>query len=238
LEITLLAKSAEQVPVNEFVSYDLTITNRGDGVARNIVVEDRFDQGLKHPGDTRNVLAVTKSVRDLAPNDAETIQLPFQVVAAGQHCHDLTVTADGADRATARGCITGIAPAATALEVRVSGPRRATVGDVATFSVGIRNTGTTAASNVEVRIQYPAEVEPILEGGAQRLPDGSVLVRLDSLAATERRALPIRGQCRGPSNNACVRVNVSAGGANSYDQACVEILPAISGTFPGATGTP
>jgi uncharacterized repeat protein (TIGR01451 family) len=240
LEITLVERSAKQVAVNEFAKWDLTITNRGDGVARNIVVEDRFDQGLTHPNDTSNVHAVKTDVRPLAPNDTETLPLTFQVVAAGQLCHDVTVTADGPLRETERGCVTGIAPAATALAVRVSGPRRATVGDVAKFNIVIRNTGSTNAANVEVRLEFPAEIEPLPENDAQRLADGSVVMRLSGdLAATERRELPIRGQCRGPSNNACIRVNVSAaGGTNSYDQACVEILPAISGSLPGATGSP
>ena len=239
LEITLRATSAEQVPVGEYVSYELLITNRGDGVARNIGVRDRFDQGLRNPGDTRNTHVIdSTNVRELAPNDSQTFTLTFQVVEPGQQCHDVTVTADGADTATARGCATGIQ--AAALEVKVSGPRRSTIGDVVDFSIGIRKTGAAPAANVELRIQYPAEIEPVLESGAQRLPDGSVGIRLDrELTATERRVLRVRGQCRGASNNACVRVNATAqGGANSYDQACVEILQPMSSPPPGVGGTP
>jgi uncharacterized repeat protein (TIGR01451 family) len=234
LEINLRLTTPDQVAVGEFVSYDLTVTNRGDGVARSIRVRDRFDQGLTNPGDTRNAHVIeTSNIRDLQPNESQTVPLTFQVVAPGQQCHEVTVTAEGADEARQRGCVTGMQ---TALEVKVSGLRSRIVGEVADFNVTIRNIGTSTASQVELRVQYSQEIDPVLDAGAEKLPDGSVLVRLaGSLAPNERRVFRLQGRCRGPSNRACARATVNAlGGAESVDEWCLEILPAMSSPPPGA----
>ena len=49
LEVTLSGPTPAQVAVGENVSFNLTVTNRGDGVAQHIKVSDRFDRGLRHP---------------------------------------------------------------------------------------------------------------------------------------------------------------------------------------------
>ena len=48
LEASIGPRELDQVAVGEFASFELTVTNRGDGVARNIFVTDRFDRGLRH----------------------------------------------------------------------------------------------------------------------------------------------------------------------------------------------
>ena len=54
LEVNLRAAGPEQVSVGEYAGFDLTVTNRGDGVANNVRVSDRYDRGLKHPSAATN----------------------------------------------------------------------------------------------------------------------------------------------------------------------------------------
>jgi uncharacterized repeat protein (TIGR01451 family) len=235
LELTLRPTSAEQVAVGQYVGYELTITNRGDGVARHIELVDRFDAGLSHIGDTLKEHVVKNSkIRELAPNDSEKIPLDFQVVAAGRQCHEVTVTADGAEPVRRQACCTGIQ---AALEVKITGILRRVVGEVAEFSVAVRNTGSSGAAGVELRVQFDQAIEPIIDTGVERLPDGSIIVRLDrELAANEKRVFRLQGRCRAPSAHACARATVmAAGGASSQDEACLEILPAIPASAPGGT---
>jgi uncharacterized repeat protein (TIGR01451 family) len=226
IEATLRATSPEQVAIGQFVSYELTITNRGDGVARNVKVTDEFDTGLTHEGDVRNTHNIEKPVRDLAPNDSERVTLTFKLVESGRQCHRVTVTADGADPQKLQGCAAAIQ---AAIGVKISAPVRRVVGEVAEFSATIRNTGTSPATNVELRVQFDPAIEPVIESGVSRLDDGSVAIRLDrELAASERRVFRLQGRCRNPSTHACVRASVTAlGGAVSQDEACLEILPAM-----------
>jgi hypothetical protein len=148
----------------------------------------------------------------------------------------VTVSADGAIPAKQQACATGTQ---ASLEVRISGERTRIVGETTTFTVSIRNTGSTAAANVELRVAFdPAQsIEPIVESGMERLQDGSILVRLNGeLAPDEKRSgLRLQGRCRVPSAHACARATVSSmGGANSQDEACLEILPTNPAAAPGA----
>jgi uncharacterized repeat protein (TIGR01451 family) len=226
------------VPVGQFVSYELTITNRGDGVARNIKVVDRFDPGLTHEGDLKNTHVIEKSgIRELAPNDSERIALTFKLVDGGRQCHQVTVTADGSEPATQQACVTAIQ---AAIGVKISGPHRRVVGEVAEFNAAVTNTGSSAATNVVLRVQFDQAIEPVIESGVSRLDDGSVAVQLDrELAPNERRVFRLQGRCRNPSTHACAKATVTAlGGAVSQDEACLEILPALPSSPPPGPGGP
>lgn len=238
LEVTLRPTGPEQVGVGEYVVYDLTIANRGDGPARHIEVRDRFDQGLKNSMDSQHTnLIRNTTLRDLAPNDQQTIQLAFQVIAPGKQCHDLTVTADGAEPFTQRNCVTGIQ---ASLNVKVSCDRSRIVGQNVEIKVSVRNVGSNPATQIDVRIQLDKAIQPFIENGAERLPDGSLDYRLTGqLAPNEVRVLSFQGRCVSPSNKACARATVTAsGGGTSQDEACVEILPEISGSTPLGPGPP
>jgi uncharacterized repeat protein (TIGR01451 family) len=238
IEATMRATSAEQVAVGQFVSYELTIANRGDGVARNVKVADEFDAGLTHEGDVRNTHNIEKAVRDLAPNDSERVTLTFKLVEGGRQCHRVTVTADGSDPAKQQGCVTAVQ---AAIGVTIRAPIRRVVGEVAEFNVAIRNTGTSAATNVVLRVQFDpaAAIEPVIENGLSRLEDGSVAVQLGELAANEKRVFPLRGRCRNPSTRALARASVTAlGGAVSQDETTLEILPAMPDSPPPGAGGP
>jgi uncharacterized repeat protein (TIGR01451 family) len=223
--------------VGQYVGYELTITNRGDGVARHIQLVDRFDAGLSHIGDTLKEHVVKNlKIRELAPNDSEKIPLDFQVIAAGRQCHEATVTADDADPARQQACCTGIQ---AALEVTIRGILRRVVGEVAEFSVSVRNTGSSGAAGVVLRVQFDQSIEPVIDTSFERLSDGSIVVRLDrELATNEKRMFRLQGRCRAPSAHACAKATVTAaGGASSVDEACLEILPAIPASATG-TGAP
>lgn len=236
LDVSMRPVSPEQVAVGEYVGYELSITNRGDGVARHIQVRDTFDKGLRHPSAPNENSVVNSNIRELAPNDSETVRLTLQLIEPGEHCHDVTVTADGADPATQHACATGVQ---AALEVKITGPRSRVVGETAEFSVVVRNTGATAAGNVELVIKCDPAIVPFVEA-SERLPDGGVLIRVDrGIAPNERRVFRVHGRCQAASNHACARASATAlGGANSVDEACLEILPARSGEAPSGFGTP
>ncbi|HEX5472737.1 MAG TPA: hypothetical protein VFW73_12675 [Lacipirellulaceae bacterium] len=232
LEISLRATGPEQVAVGEYVEYELTITNRGDGVAQHIEVRDRFDPGLRSPGVQNTHLIKNANIRDLVPNESQTIKLPFQVIAPGQQCHDVAVAADGVEPVGQHACVTGLQ---ASLNVKVTAPVSRVVGETVQFSVAVKNVAASAAANVEIRFQCDTAIDLSVEQGIQRLPDGSLLVRLDrGLAANEQRVFPFHGQCKVPSDHVCARATVTAlGGVNSVDEACFQILPALSGAVPG-----
>jgi uncharacterized repeat protein (TIGR01451 family) len=227
LEVQLNRSTPEQVAVGGFARFTVTVTNAGDGPARGIRIRDRFDRGLRHEHAQPGESAIDyPGMRDLAPGESETIPLTFEVVEGGTQCHDVTVTAEGAEPATGRGCVTG-QPAA--LEVSANGPRSRVVGQIAEFSAVIKNVGGVAATNVEVVVRCDEPLEPSrAEQGHERLPNGDLVLRFNDLEPNERRTFRMEALCRSQSNNACARFIVTAdGGATAAAEACVEILPQL-----------
>jgi uncharacterized repeat protein (TIGR01451 family) len=231
LEVILRARSAEEVAVGQNVEYEVTITNRGDGVARNIKLVAHFDAGLEHLMDTLHTHQIGKTdIRALAPNDSERIPLAFKVVASGRQCHQVTVSADGVEPQTREGCINGTQ---AAIGVKIDGVHQSVVGAVAEFSILVRNTSSNPANDVVLRVQLDPAIEPIVEGGFIRMEDGSVALKLGQLAASEKRSFRLRTSCRNPSTHACATASVTAlGGVVSQDQKCLEILPAMPNSPP------
>ncbi len=204
LEATLRTTSTNQVTVGGYARFDLTVTNRGDGVARHVLITARFDRGLRHPNAKPNeysVVYTSDDLKELEPNESQSIPLTFQVVDGGTQCTDVTVTADGAEAVSQRGCVTA---RQAALEVSVTGPRSQVVGDAAKFNVTVRNVSDVAATNIELVIHCdPAILPTMAEKGSQLLADGGILLKIDRLEAAERRTFGMEGQCRTASNKAC-----------------------------------
>jgi uncharacterized repeat protein (TIGR01451 family) len=204
------------------------------------MVEDKFDQGLTHLKDLDNthlIKTTPNQIRDLAPNDSERVPLTFTMVAPGRQCHYVTVTADNnATPVKLQACATGTQ---AALAVQISAERVRDVGEVATFNVTIRNTGSSPAENVVLRVQFDPAVEPVIENDVKRLDDGSVSVQLDRLAANERRVIPLHGRCRTQTLHARARATVTAlGGAESVDETNLEIRQPNTAPPPGIPGGP
>jgi uncharacterized repeat protein (TIGR01451 family) len=236
LGVDLRLVSSSQVAVGEFARFELIISNSGDGTARGVKIRDDFPPGLRHdkaqPGETS---IVSTEVFDLPPNQSKTMYLTFEVVAEGQHCHTVTVTADGVDAVSKQECLSGITPSFTSFQV--VGPVSRTVGEKAEFNVLIKN-GNLPAKNVAVVLKFDPALEliPAADSRYERLQDGSIMLRIGDLAANEQRTFkdqPIEAQCKLDNRNACVHADLTVGGAFVlHAQECVDILPA----GPGALG--
>ena len=238
LEITLRNAGPDQVAVGDYAAFELVVTNRGNAVARHIVITDRFDRGLRHPSAQPNEYTVTNATMGaLPPNESATVRPTFQVVDGGQQCHEVTVTADGAAAVSQRACVTA---RQAALEVTIDLPRRGTVGASEKFSAVVKNTGDVPATNIELAVHCdPAIVLTAAERGHEPLPDG-FLLKIDRLIPNERRTVIMQGMYRSPSNKACARALVTAdGGVSVADEECVEILPPqdAAGSAGGAAAT-
>jgi hypothetical protein len=239
LEVNLRRTTPEQVAIGDFASFQVTVTNRGDGTARGIKIRAEFDRGLSHQEAKPNEFAVDyPGMRDLPPGDSETIPLTFQVVAGGTQCHEVTVAADGAQTASARGCVTA---RQASLEIDLRGHRSRVVGQTAEFKAVIRNIADVAATNIELVARCDAPLEPSrAERGHERLPDGGIVLRIEKMEAREQRTFSMEALCRSPSTSACNRITVTAdGGLTAAAEACVEILPVPppEGTVGGAPQT-
>jgi hypothetical protein len=235
LDLQVRRETAEQVAVGEFARFQVTVTNLGTGTARNAQFRARFDRGLSHdkapPGEYE---IVSEATFDLAPNESKTMPLTFLVVAGGNQCHEVTVTAQDTEPVRATGCVTG---AQATLAVTATGPRTRVVGEIGEFRATIRNTGDVEAKNVELVVRFDPPLEPeLVPPGHERLQDGGILIRIPSLAPGTPQEFNMTARCRSSSNSACAKFFVTAeGGVLAASEACVEILPPRpAGAEPGA----
>jgi uncharacterized repeat protein (TIGR01451 family) len=238
LIVQVTRTSPEQVKVGDFASFDVIVTNRGTATAHKIELLDQFDRGLKHPSAQPNEYAIKyPGMKDLAPGESSRVALTFEVVASGQQCHTVTVSADTGSPATDRGCVTAVAakaPIAPALEVSKVAPTRQYVGETAKFKIVIKNSGQVPVTRLEVLDQYDAAFSPRpIDGGSQTVGPGRILWRIDRLDHDERREFNVEAACVTPtssSNRTCTRVTVTADdGVNTTQEKCVEVLPLAAG---------
>ncbi len=231
LDVTLRRLGTEAIAVGDYVSFEVTVTNKGDGTARKIEVRDRFDRGLAHPSAKPGEFSVEYlGMRDLAPGESAKLPSPltFQVVAAGQQCHDVTVSAEGVTPVTRSACISTQQPT---IEVSVTGERLHVIGENASFNIVVRNTGDVAATNLEVVSVCDAGLTPTAtEEGHEPLGGGGILYRIDRLEIGEKRTFRLVAQCTAPGNNVCNHVTVKSGGREIRGaDACLEIRPQLPG---------
>jgi uncharacterized repeat protein (TIGR01451 family) len=224
LDVQMTNVGPTSVAVGEYARFNLTVTNRGETAARNILVLDRFAPGLRHEEDRRNELAVKyEGMSDLAVGESASVALSFQVVAAGEQCHTATVSADGAEAVTRQACVRGVS---ATLGVTINGPRRRVVGETAEFEVVIRNDSDVPATNVEVIHQLDSAYRAQLtDPGMQQQADGSIRFRVGQINARQTRTYRMTAQCAASKASACHLVTVTAdGGVVQAAQSCPEIV--------------
>jgi uncharacterized repeat protein (TIGR01451 family) len=224
LEVRVTNVGPEAVSVGEFVSFDVSVTNRGDSPARNILIYDRFDTGLSHEEDRlrRNAIEYGE-MPDLAPGEPRTVALTFRVIAAGRQCHQVTVSADGAAPVTAEpACVVG---RQASLQVRLDSVLRQVVGQPVEFRINVRNVSDVPATNIEITQQFAPALQPVPAADQQLAPDGSIRIRIDRLNPNELRQFITQARCVSASASACSRATVSAeGGVAQPSDACLEIV--------------
>ena len=149
-------------------------------------------------------------------------------MAAGQHCHEVTVTAKDASPVSRRACIN---TQQSTIEVSVTGERLRDVGENASFNIVVRNTGEVAATNLEVIAKCDPGLTPTdTEEGYEALGDGSILYRIARLEIGTRRAIRLVARCDAPGINVCNHVTVKSGGREIRGaEACLEIRPQLPG---------
>jgi uncharacterized repeat protein (TIGR01451 family) len=238
LEIDVQSETPSQLTIGEYAKFVIVISNRGNATARRVIINAEFPPGLQHPGkpgETKIAFDPVPAI-DILPNESKTVPLTFEVMAEGQHCHTVTVTADGAESVSKQGCVRGIKP--TFESFKIIGPESRTVGEKAEFRIVIKN-GNLPAQNVAVRLTFDPALEPIVpsDPSYEVLQNGDILLKVGDVVANEQRTFPppaIEARCRSDKDNACVQADLMVGGAFALThQSCVSILPAA----PAGTGT-
>lgn len=244
LKVQVEQLSAGPFRAGSEVEYRITIVNQGNTVARNVKIVDEFDIGLEtdiaNPGEQ---FFKSDPPFDLGPGDSKALPpIRFRITQAGRLSHNVIASADNAESNSARAFLTadsgggfgsGEGAIEPTLSVTMVGPERHTVGEDAYFRVVIRNSGTSAATNVRITTDFDAELKPETATEPIDLPHynstGQIRWQFNRLEAGKELVQEIYCKCKAASASTCGRVEVAADGLSQakFDQKCIEIRPQL-----------
>jgi uncharacterized repeat protein (TIGR01451 family) len=238
--LTVRMDGPQTAQVGERVQYTITVTNRGDETVKNVNVTDRYDAGFRHDVAPSPIL---RALGDLAAGQSRDFAVTLTVVQAGQLCHTLDVTGDGGHTASIRKCL-----AATerprpqpipSMTVTKTGPAQMKVGESATFTVQVHNTGRTPLANVRISDQFQSNFRPSsATGGYEPMVDGTVVWKIGTIPVGGSVTRHVAATAIAASNSACSRVTVTADpDLRQTKEACVKIV-AVPRTEPVVPSLP
>ena len=232
----------DAVEMGREAKFLVEITNIGTTALSNITASDTFDPGLQHLQGERSPIVQARAV-SLAPGQSDRFAVSFIVIQPGRHCHRMDVTADGGQRASARGCVTGTQSATPApspapspsvlppqLGLRFNGPASRRAGEVAEYFVELTNTGGSAATNVVIGVQYGVNLQ-LKEASRGHRDDLRRLTtgwRVVQIAAGETVSRQLNCLCLNPDDRATVRATVAS------DQTAAKTAEFVTQIAPGA----
>jgi uncharacterized repeat protein (TIGR01451 family) len=232
----------EAAEVGREAKFLIDVTNNGPTAVTNVTATDTFEPGLSHTGGERSPLV--RPIPIIQPGQTERFAISFVVAQPGRHCHRLDVTADGGHAAGARACVTGTAAVVTPpqLSVRVSGPPSNRTGEVAPYSVEIKNNGTAPATNVVLTINWGANLQltEATSGHDDNISQLMTRWRIAQLATGETQTRRLNFVCRAPDpQGAIVRATVASDQTSAVmNQAATMISSGVAGPQPPQSAAP
>jgi uncharacterized repeat protein (TIGR01451 family) len=241
LEVTVSRDGSGPVRVGDVIPLTIAVKNTGEAPATGIVVFDRFDPGLTSDLDTQARGSIRYDrMPTLAPGQQDSVKLELKATAAGRQCHEVSVTADGADRAFERQCFdvdAPLPPAAPKLRIETAGEARRVVNDLFTFKARIINSGAAAAKDVRVEVLNSPELAAELATDGHVPITGGVAFKLPTIPPGPNGVpIEVKYRCRTAAPLARVTVYVKADGVEEfYETRGVEIVPAQAGGAPSGS---
>ncbi len=219
------------------IRFILEVTNSGNAPSPELVVTDRYDQGLEYAvkaNPLQNKLGV------IQPGEKKQVGITFRVTRAGRLCHVVEVTGPGNIHETKQVCVnvTGepAPPEQPAISLGLATPQKAyTVGQHPLFTIDVTNTGSTTAAQ---QVRLVLHLDPQLHAdqatqGFQRTADGGVQFNIDSIPPGGHEQRQVECTATAPSANACGRVTFSdLSQLNLGQEACLSIQPAPAAAAP------
>ncbi|MBP7050878.1 MAG: DUF11 domain-containing protein [Phycisphaerae bacterium] len=197
--LTLVKAGPKRQYLGRSMSYELTVTNKGDGPAQNTVIEDIIPPGVTAIEATAGAQfsgsKLVWEIGTLAPNASKTVQVSYTPTREGELMATATATAYCAEPVTdsSRTIITGIA--ASRLEV-IDQLDPVEVNTNNTYIITVTNEGTAADTNVRITVVLDDKLQYVTSAGATA---GSIMGKTVTFT-------PLRGL--EPKNKATWRVVV------------------------------
>lgn len=142
------------------VTYNITVTNKGDGDAKEVVLTDLVPEGLRHETGKKNV---EYCIGTLRPCESRTIPISFTALERGRVCNRVVASACNCGKATAEACTNISCPC---IEISKQGPKTQFMQREAVYQIQVKNTGDIALTNAIVTDEAPPQTRIVCANGA------------------------------------------------------------------------
>ena len=184
----------ETAVLGENVPYTITISNVGDGTARNVVLNDYLPEGLRH---SSGAAQLTQDIGSLAPGESRTLTLTAQAVARGRHCNRAVVTTANAGTAESTACTV---VQERQLQLTKDGTPSQFLGRRANYNIVVTNPGDAGLTDVVVVDTLPPYTTYVSSSGGQ-VQDNKVVWRLNTLGPGQSQTFNVTVTCQTPGTH-------------------------------------
>jgi uncharacterized repeat protein (TIGR01451 family) len=236
LVVTMRGPEREEAPVGEFVEFIAEVSNRSSRDIHGVTVTDTFELGLEHESGQQS--PIIRDLGTLRAGQTQPISINFRVRQLGELCHTVEAVANSGERASAKGCIRGVAPEefiAGPLRVRKTGPLQARVGETIQYAIEIENTGDKALTDLIITDEYDValNVTRLTEDHKLDRAARTIEWRVDTIAPGQALTFQAEYECLRPAVNAGNVVRVTTGdGHSASGEARTQIAPAAVSMRP------
>ena len=218
------------------MQFQIDITNRSAAAIDKLIVVDRFDAGLRHAKDDRQI---QRDIGAIAAGQTRSIQVIFDVVAPGRLCHTVEVTGSGNERASANACINAIdAPVTETPSIKVSrtAPRQMRVDEKAVFKIAITNNGGVPIPSLRVVETWQRGLNPVQASPEFKKNREGIVAEIDRpLAPGDTTTLQVEYIATEVAPRACAQATVTGGrDVAQVDEVCVDVGPPSPSDAPAA----
>jgi uncharacterized repeat protein (TIGR01451 family) len=204
------------------VTFKITISNPGDGPARNVVVQAKLSPGLRHEsGEPNDQNLFEQTLDQIEPHQRVVLDalVADTLLAGEQSC---VVVAQSTDVTTSRDDAKSVATVTVIepkLKVTLTGDDKRFTDTNATYNLTIKNPGSATAYNVYVAVSLPLSGKPVGQppsGGRWDPSIGKLLLKIPQVEPGENEKIERTFQVRmGGVGNYTVTVDARADGGLS-----------------------
>ena len=143
--------------VGEQAKFNIVVSNQCDDPLENIELQIQYDAGLQATGLGN---PIKSNIGSLEPGQERTIPIVFDVVSAGRHCYNLSVTADGGHTARANECVEAEPTSTNSVQLQLEGQRRVDRNDNVLIRGSVTNNGNIPLTSVTLTNRFSSSLEP------------------------------------------------------------------------------
>ena len=155
--LTIDKSGPEVAQLDSDVKYTVVVKNTGTAIARNVVVTDKYPEGLGGPAEKQY------PVGDLAPGQSKTIEVTLKAAKRGRSCNLAVASSSNTPSVQDDACTLVVKPG---LKLTKTGPAESYINKKAQYKILVENVGDTDLTGVVVTDTAPVQTKIVSAQGA------------------------------------------------------------------------